>query len=256
VAPNPTALSVWNLADTAPLWHARRNNRLTVESTGLDLRGRTTLSEAGNSSGAGQVLGENLSADIVIIGSGITGSFLAERLSRLECSIIVLDRNQPQMARTAASTALLLWAIDAPLRELAQRIGFAKATAVYRANYTAVAGILDLVRKLGTSSDCMPRPSLYLAGTEMGTVELAEEQRLRERAGMPSILISAKKILVALPKMAKAAENEELAAAFEKHRVETEEHVTAQPPSSNYTIRPNSGHTSFATTQSLQISRG
>jgi len=34
-----------------------------------------------------------------------------------------------------------------------------------------------------------------------------------------------KKILAALPKMAKAAVNEELAAAFEKHRDETEEHV-------------------------------
>jgi ferritin-like metal-binding protein YciE len=35
-----------------------------------------------------------------------------------------------------------------------------------------------------------------------------------------------KKILAALPKMAKAAENEDLTAAFEKHRAETEEHVS------------------------------
>jgi ferritin-like metal-binding protein YciE len=35
-----------------------------------------------------------------------------------------------------------------------------------------------------------------------------------------------KKILAALPKMAKAAKNEELAVAFEKHRGETEEHVS------------------------------
>ena len=35
-----------------------------------------------------------------------------------------------------------------------------------------------------------------------------------------------KKILAALPKMAKAAENEELAAAFEKHLEETAEQVT------------------------------
>jgi len=35
-----------------------------------------------------------------------------------------------------------------------------------------------------------------------------------------------KKILTALPKMAKAAKNEDLTAAFEKHRGETEEHVS------------------------------
>ena len=35
-----------------------------------------------------------------------------------------------------------------------------------------------------------------------------------------------KKILTALPKLAKAAKNEDLTAAFEKHRGETEEHVS------------------------------
>ena len=34
-----------------------------------------------------------------------------------------------------------------------------------------------------------------------------------------------KKILATLPKMAKAAQNDELTAAFEKHRAETERHV-------------------------------
>lgn len=43
---------------------------------------------------------------------------------------------------------------------------------------------------------------------------------------LKDIYFAEKKILSALPKMAKAAESEELAAAFEKHHSETEEHVT------------------------------
>ena len=39
------------------------------------------------------------------------------------------------------------------------------------------------------------------------------------------IYFAEKKILSALPKMAKAAQSEELKAAFEKHETETEEHV-------------------------------
>jgi ferritin-like metal-binding protein YciE len=43
--------------------------------------------------------------------------------------------------------------------------------------------------------------------------------------GLKDIYYAEKKILAALPKMAKAAESEELAAAFEKHRAETEQQV-------------------------------
>lgn len=43
--------------------------------------------------------------------------------------------------------------------------------------------------------------------------------------GLKDIFFAERKILTALPKMAKAAESEELAAAFEKHHSETEEQV-------------------------------
>jgi len=42
---------------------------------------------------------------------------------------------------------------------------------------------------------------------------------------LKDIYYAEKKILTALPKMAKAAQNEDLKAAFEKHEGETEEHV-------------------------------
>jgi ferritin-like metal-binding protein YciE len=42
---------------------------------------------------------------------------------------------------------------------------------------------------------------------------------------LKDIYFAEKKILTALPKMAKAAQSEELKAAFEKHERETEEHV-------------------------------
>ena len=43
---------------------------------------------------------------------------------------------------------------------------------------------------------------------------------------LKDIYFAEKKILATLPKMAKAAQNDDLKAAFEKHRGETEEHVT------------------------------
>jgi ferritin-like metal-binding protein YciE len=57
---------------------------------------------------------------------------------------------------------------------------------------------------------------------------MAKEKTLRElfHDTLKDIYFAEKKILSALPKMAKAAQSDELRAAFEKHEGETEEHVS------------------------------
>lgn len=56
---------------------------------------------------------------------------------------------------------------------------------------------------------------------------MSRKKDLRElfHETLKDIYFAEKKILSALPKMAKAAQSEELKAAFEKHETETEEHV-------------------------------
>jgi ferritin-like metal-binding protein YciE len=56
---------------------------------------------------------------------------------------------------------------------------------------------------------------------------MASEKNLQElfHETLKDIYFAEKKILSALPKMAKAAQSEELKAAFEKHETATEEHV-------------------------------
>ena len=56
---------------------------------------------------------------------------------------------------------------------------------------------------------------------------MATEKTLRElfHDTLKDIYFAEKKILAALPKMAKAAQSEDLKAAFQKHEAETEEHV-------------------------------
>jgi ferritin-like metal-binding protein YciE len=56
---------------------------------------------------------------------------------------------------------------------------------------------------------------------------MASDKNLQElfHETLKDIYFAEKKILSALPKMAKAAQSEELKAAFEKHEIETEQHV-------------------------------
>jgi ferritin-like metal-binding protein YciE len=68
---------------------------------------------------------------------------------------------------------------------------------------------------------------LFLTTLEPRSNAMASESSLQElfHETLKDIYFAEKKILNALPKMAKAARSEELKAAFTKHEAETEEHV-------------------------------
>jgi glycine/D-amino acid oxidase-like deaminating enzyme len=129
-------------------------------------------------------VGENLKCDALIVGAGITGSMIAERLTRQGMDVIVIDRELPGHGSTAASTSMLLWEIDQPLRHLSEAYGFERAARVFRASLDAVAGLKSLVGELGIRCDMREKNSLYLAADE-STAGLMEEHRWRARAGLP-----------------------------------------------------------------------
>jgi glycine/D-amino acid oxidase-like deaminating enzyme len=129
---------------------------------------------------------------ILIVGAGITGSFLAERLSRVTRSIVIVDRHVPHTASTAASTSLVQWDLDAPFSELSERLGVSVAAQIYRTSFTAVTDIIERANALGINCHCAMRPSLYIAGNRLDPKQLHIEARQRQDAGLPSHFLTAK----------------------------------------------------------------
>lgn len=86
--------------------------------------------------------------DVLIVGCGITGSLVAEELTRQGLDIVLIDRELPGRGSTAASTAMLLWEIDRSLVELTNLYGFERAMRAYRASYESVHGLKALVQRL------------------------------------------------------------------------------------------------------------
>ncbi len=131
------------------------------------------------------------SCEILVVGGGITGALLAEHLAGLGHDVVLLDRGVPGFGSTAASTAMLLWEIDAPLGKLADLHGWDRAADVYRRSFKAVEGLTSLLRSLGMPCRCRSRSTLYLTGGDMGFAALAQEHELRVRAGLPGELLDA-----------------------------------------------------------------
>ncbi|HRE45036.1 MAG TPA: FAD-dependent oxidoreductase [Terricaulis sp.] len=120
----------------------------------------------------------------MIVGAGVTGAFLAERMSRAGWSVAVFDKRTPQCGATAASTALVMWETDCPLIALEQRLGFEAAATVWRRCFCAIQSMLGLAAFIGVEAE--RRDSLYLCGDMLDASLLKEEGALRLRAGLPS----------------------------------------------------------------------
>src|SRR3954469_18387387 len=104
----------------------------------------------------------------------VTGSLVAERLTRQGLNVIIVDREWPGRGSTAASTSMLLWEIDRSLTELTQAYGFERASCIYRASLEAVIGLGSLVRQLGIACEMRDKDSLYLAAGDTAR-DLIEE---------------------------------------------------------------------------------
>ena len=129
-------------------------------------------------------VGENMKCDALIVGGGITGSLIAERLTRQGLYVVIIDRELPGRGSTAASTSMLLWEIDHSLTQLTEIYGFERASRAYLASLHAVAGLKSLVLQLGLPCEMRDKDSLYLAAGSAGK-QLLREHQLRRRAGLP-----------------------------------------------------------------------
>lgn len=149
-----------------------------------DLRGGRSPWFAGTELPLRPQVSENMKCDAVIVGAGITGSLVAERLTRQGLHVAIVDREVPGRGSTAASTSMLLWEIDRPLAVLAEVYGLNRATRAYRASLNAVSGLKALIVGLGIACELREKHSLYLAAGS-DAASLRQEHEVRRRAGLP-----------------------------------------------------------------------
>jgi glycine/D-amino acid oxidase-like deaminating enzyme len=129
--------------------------------------------------------------DVAIIGTGIMGATVAERLSASGKRVAMLDRRPPGCGSTAASTAQLMWAMDVPMLTLAQQIGETEAARRWARIFSSVRGLSDRIEMLGLSDLKQEMATLYLAGSLLDADGLAAEAHMHQRHDLPSQWLSA-----------------------------------------------------------------
>lgn len=136
-------------------------------------------------------LDDDLMADTVVVGTGISGALMALLLAKMGRSVVVVDRRIPVTGSTPASTAMVQFEIDKPLHHLERTIGVRAARAAWRRSYRAVSDLAEVVRAHRIRCGWERRSSLYVAGDLLGQRALALEVQRRAQAGVPGTLVSA-----------------------------------------------------------------
>ena len=127
----------------------------------------------------------DIDCDVVVIGSGITGAFVAHQLAVAGIETVVVDRREIGQGSTPASTALVQYELDVTLTELARKRGEEQAEAAYIACHSAVGEIEKLSRELGLADRTRKRGSLYLAASPADITLLRQESTRRQCCGIP-----------------------------------------------------------------------
>ncbi len=122
--------------------------------------------------------------EVIVVGAGITGAMLADRLSADGHRVLIVDRRPPVAGSTPASTALIQYDLDLPLTKLAEEIGWQRATRIWRRSSMAVDTLGRRIERLGLDAVTWPRTSLYLDGNVLGRRDLRREGTARMRIGL------------------------------------------------------------------------
>jgi glycine/D-amino acid oxidase-like deaminating enzyme len=129
-------------------------------------------------------LARDQETDVLVVGAGISGAFVAEALTDAGLDVMIVDRRSPLAGSTSASTALLQHELDTPLLELRRSLGERAADAVWRRSRLVVTALAERTARLGVEAELVARDALYLAGDRLDARGLAREAKARESIGL------------------------------------------------------------------------
>lgn len=129
-------------------------------------------------------LDNNLDAEVVVLGAGITGALVTYLLAKQGVNVVTLDKREAGWGSTSASTGLLQYEIDTNLYELKELVGEANAIRAYKLGVEAINAIEALVEEVGAKDDFKRQPSLYSARRRQDEPGLEKEFAARKACGL------------------------------------------------------------------------
>lgn len=140
-------------------------------------------------------LAEDIIADILIVGSGITGSLIAHQCARDGYKTVLADKREIAHGSSSATTSMLQYEVDTPLWKLIDMIGEEGAVASYQACYDSIDILGSLVKKVKSGCGFKKKNSLLYAKYKKDVRDLKKEHEVRLKHGFRGEWLEAGEIL-------------------------------------------------------------
>ncbi|HEX2684401.1 MAG TPA: FAD-dependent oxidoreductase, partial [Ferruginibacter sp.] len=127
-------------------------------------------------------LESSYTADVVVMGGGISGALAAYHLVQAGVDCLVVDARTIGLGSTCASTSLLQYEIDTPLYRLKDMVGLKNAVRSYQYCTEAIHSLGRIAGEI-KFPDFEYKPSLYLAAYKKDLHPLQEEFTIRKTHG-------------------------------------------------------------------------
>lgn len=137
----------------------------------------------------------NIDTEIVVIGGGITGALTSHALMKKGYKVVLLDKRDIGQGSSSATTSMLQYEIDVPLRELSEMIGEEAASTCYKAGIGAIHQLEDLVSELNIECGFTTKQSLYIAHIDSAVENLYKEYEIRKKHDLGVQWLTADEIL-------------------------------------------------------------
>lgn len=128
-------------------------------------------------------LDSDISCEVLVIGSGITGALISHQCMLDGYKTVVLDRREVAHGSSSATTSMLQYEIDTPLWELLEMIGEEGAVKSYQACSDAIDDIEKTVKAIRSKCGFKRKKSLYYADKKSHISDLKKEFQARKQHG-------------------------------------------------------------------------
>ncbi|WP_316840886.1 FAD-binding oxidoreductase [Pedobacter gandavensis] len=139
-------------------------------------------------------LQENISCEVLVLGSGITGALMAHAMIKEGYDTVLIDKREIANGSSSATTSMLQYEIDVPLYKLSEMIGAQGAIASYKACRDAIYTLKDLVAEIDSPCGFERKDSLYFASKGKELSWLKKEFEARKMAGFEVLWLEKKEI--------------------------------------------------------------
>ncbi len=148
-----------------------------------------------------EYLSENKSADVVVVGGGISGALTAYYLAKTGAKVIILEKNIIGYGSTSALAAILEYQLDGNMYKLFKIIGEKASVKSFKLCKNAMDDIEEIVKEIDRYSEVKNAinfergKAIYFTDKNINKGNMIREFEIRKKVGLDVELVEAHNIL-------------------------------------------------------------